>query len=139
MTDLPRYDPVRDAGVGTTELHERPRLRSPPGDGPQAKHRIDSIEALDRIVLEAYMPRDFALTSARTRRLQTGVLVAILVILVAILAQEIRSPQWPGPTQEARKSQALATGSISRPVLQTVDNMDTPPPPEDRPPLIVVP
>jgi hypothetical protein len=124
--DLPKFDLIRGERASTPEVHER----------PQATQRIDSIEALDHIMLEAYMPRDFALTSARTRRLQSGLLVALLLVLVAILAQEIRSPMWPRQTQEARESRTLATGSISRPDAQTVNNQDVP---ADRPPFIVWP
>ena len=139
MGDLPKFDLIRGERDSAAEVHERPPPRSPSGASPQAPHRIDSVEALDRIVLEAYMPRDFALTTARTRRLQSGVLIALLLVLVAILAQEIRSPMWPRQTEEARESRTLATGSISRPDAQTLDNQGVPMPPAGHPTFIVVP
>ena len=97
-----------DPASGPIEVHERLPTRRP------AEGRSSTVGPSRRLSPEEGFSAEFLLNSARTRKLQAGVLIAFAAILIVILAQSIGSSDLTS-RQSVRHPQHLSTGSISRP------------------------
>jgi hypothetical protein len=76
-TPTARGAPALDLAGGAVEIHERPPTKVSPSGAPE--------QALQRLSQEERFSPDFLMDSARTRRLQAGLLVVLAAILVALV------------------------------------------------------
>jgi hypothetical protein len=103
-----RDAPALDPSSGQIAIHERP-----PPQGPRAEHSADDELVRAHARLAGRFPdeafsRDFLLSSARTRRLQVGLLAAFLAVCVGLLVQTLSATR--GQPRFAEQSTASAPG-----------------------------
>ena len=86
-----RAAPALDPSSGQIEIHERPPQRGPVAERPAADELLQAHARLTGLFPDATFSRDFLLGSARTRRLQAGLLAAFLAVAVGLLVQTLVS------------------------------------------------
>jgi hypothetical protein len=101
-----RAAPALDPCSGRIEIHERP-----PRQGPVRAATDDLLHAHARLTglfPDETFSRNFLLASARTRRLQAGLLATFLAVVVALLVLTLVSTR--GQLQFTERSTASAQG-----------------------------
>jgi hypothetical protein len=102
-----RAAPALDPSRGQIEIHERP-----PRHGPVAERTADELRPpharLTGLFPDETFSRNFLLASARTRRLQAGLLATFLAVVVALLVLTLVSTR--GQLQFTERSTASAQG-----------------------------
>jgi hypothetical protein len=86
-----RVAPALDPSSGQTEIHERPPQQSPVAERSAAGEQLRDRTGITGLLPDATFSRDFLLDSARTRRLQAGLLAAFLTVVAGLLVQALVS------------------------------------------------
>jgi hypothetical protein len=103
-----RAAPALDPSSGRIEIHERPTRQGPVAGASAAGELLQAHARLTGLCPDETFSRDFLLASARTRRLQAGLLAAFLAVVVGLLVQTIASTR--GQTRFAEQSTASGQG-----------------------------
>jgi hypothetical protein len=104
-----RAAPALDSSSGQIEIHERPPRQGPVAERSAADELLQAHARLTGRFLDETFSRDFLLASARTRRLQAGLLAAFLAVLVGLLVQTLASTR--GQLHVTERSAASGRGS----------------------------
>jgi hypothetical protein len=86
-----RAAPALDPSSGRIEIHERPPQQGPVAERSAADERLHANARLAGLSPDEAFSRDFLLASARTRRLQAGLLAAFLAVVAGLLVQTLVS------------------------------------------------
>ena len=86
-----RAAPALDPASGRIEIHERPLRQGPVAERSAADELRQAHARLTGLFPDETFSRDFLLGSARTRRLQAGLLAAFLAVGVVLLVQTLVS------------------------------------------------
>jgi hypothetical protein len=86
-----RAAPALDPSSGAIEVHERPPRQGPVAKRSAADELLQAHARLTGLFPDETFSRDFLLTSARSRRLQAGILAAFLAVVVGLLSQTLLS------------------------------------------------
>jgi hypothetical protein len=86
-----RAAPALDPSSGQIELHERPPLQGPVAERSAANELLHAHARLADSFPDETFSRDFLLASARTRRLQAGLLAAFVAVASGLLVQTLIS------------------------------------------------
>ena len=104
-----RAAPALDPSSGRIEIHEQPPRHGPVAERCAADELLQAHARLTGLFHDETFSRDFLLTSARTRRLQTGLLAAVLAVVVCLLVQTLVSTR--GQPHLTERSTRSAQGS----------------------------
>ena len=96
--------PELDPASGSLELHERLPARPASSKVPAPEHAYRTLAPDERFA------RDFLLGSARSMKLQAGLLVGLVVLVVLLLVQGVAPPDRPAK-QTAQRATPAAAGS----------------------------
>jgi hypothetical protein len=86
-----RAAPALDPSSGRIEIQERPPRQSPAAERSAAAELLQAHARLTGLFPDETFSRDFLLASARTRRLQAGLLAAYLAVVAGLLVQTLAS------------------------------------------------
>ena len=103
-----RTAPALDPCSGPIEVHERPPRQGPVAERFAADELLQAHARLTGLFPGEAFSRDFLLASARTRRLQAGLLAAFLAVVVALLVQTLVPTR--GQLHVTERSAASAQG-----------------------------
>jgi hypothetical protein len=84
-----RAAPALDPASGQIEIHERPPRQGPVAERSAGDELLQAHARLADLFPDETFSRDFLLASARTRRLQAGLLAAFLAVVVGLLVQTL--------------------------------------------------
>jgi hypothetical protein len=105
-----------DPRTAAIEIHERPPTRAPAEAPPSALDTSASMPALHGLSPEETFSQEFIIGSARTWKLQVGLLAALVAILVVLVSQEIRLADRKSG-QTAQHPGHISERSVPRPPL----------------------
>ena len=103
-----RAAPALDPSSGQIEIHERPLQQGPVAERSAADELLQAHARLTGLFPDETFSRDFLLASARTHRLQAGLLAAFVVVAVGLLVQTLASTR--GQLNVAERSTASGQG-----------------------------
>ena len=86
-----RAAPALDPSSGQIEIHERPPRQGPMAERYVADEPLHTHATLTGLSPDETFSRNFLLASARTRRLQAGLLATFLAVVVGLLVQTLVS------------------------------------------------
>jgi hypothetical protein len=92
-----RAAPALDPSSGRIEIHERPPPQVPVTERSAADELLQAHARLTDLFPDEAFSRDFVLGSARTRRLQAGLLAAFLAVIAVLLVQTLVSTRGQPP------------------------------------------
>jgi hypothetical protein len=97
---------------GSYEVHERPPAAAAAEVRAVAQASVAPADAFERPAREGAFARDFLLGSARTSRLQAGLLAAAVVVLIVMVVQTMTSSHRSGRPEAAH---AVPSGGAAWP------------------------
>lgn len=83
--------PALDPSNGLIEIHERPARQGPVAERSATDELLQAHARLTGLFPDETFARDFLLASARTRRLQVGLLAAYLAVVICLIVQTLVS------------------------------------------------
>jgi hypothetical protein len=99
-----RAAPALDPSSGPIEIHERPSRQGPVAERSAADELPQPHARLSRLLPDETFSRDFLLASARTRRLQAGLLAAFLAVIAGLIVQTLASTRGQPFTERSATS-----------------------------------
>jgi hypothetical protein len=103
-----RAAPALDPSSGQIEIHERPPRQGRAAERSAPEELLHAHARLTGLFPDETFSRDFLLASARTRRLQAGLLAAFLAVGVGLLVQTLVATR--GQPHFAERSAMSAQG-----------------------------
>jgi hypothetical protein len=103
-----RAAPALDPFIGRIEIHERPPRQDPVAERSAADELLQAHARLTGLFPDETFSRHFLLATARTRRLQAGLLATFLAVVVALLVQTLAATR--GQPHFTEQSTASAQG-----------------------------